>query len=83
MKILLSNSQAGPGRTVKQEKEEISHNHVQAFFPGSVHNSKWAPPRDYAQTCVKPFLPGFENNPQNVPLLSQKRAMAAYGATFS
>ena len=29
--ILLSNSQAGPGRKVKQEQEEISRNHVQAF----------------------------------------------------
>ena len=28
MHILLSNSQAGPGRTVKQEQEEISRNHV-------------------------------------------------------
>ena len=31
MRILLSNSQAGPGRKVKQEQEEISRNHVQAF----------------------------------------------------
>ena len=37
MQILLSNSQTGPGRKVKQEQEEISRNHVQAFFPGSVH----------------------------------------------
>ena len=34
MQILLSNSQAVPGRTVKQEQEEISRNHVQALFPG-------------------------------------------------
>ena len=39
MQILLSNSQAGPGRTVKQEQEEISRNHVQAFIPGSVEIS--------------------------------------------
>ena len=32
MPILLSNSQAGPGRTVKQEQEEISRNHVQTFI---------------------------------------------------
>ena len=32
MQILLSNSQAGPGRTVKQEQEEISRNHVQTFI---------------------------------------------------
>ena len=29
--ILLSNSQAGPSRKVKQEQEEISRNHVEAF----------------------------------------------------
>ena len=34
---MLSNSQAGQGRTVKQEQEEISRNHVHAFIPGSVH----------------------------------------------
>ena len=37
MQILLSYSQAWPGRKVKQEQEEISRNHVQAFIPGSVH----------------------------------------------
>ena len=31
VQILLSSSQAGTGRTVKQEKEEISHNHVPFF----------------------------------------------------
>ena len=31
VQILLSNSQAGPGRKVKKEQEEISRNHVQAF----------------------------------------------------
>ena len=36
MQILVSNSQADPGRTAKQEQEEISRNHVQAFIPGSV-----------------------------------------------
>ena len=37
MDVLLSRTQAGPGRTVKQEQEEISRNHVQAFIPGSVY----------------------------------------------
>ena len=32
MQILLSRSPAGPGRTGKQEQEQISPNHVQAFF---------------------------------------------------
>ena len=36
MRILLSNSQVGPDRKVKQEQEEIFCNHVQAFIPGSV-----------------------------------------------
>ena len=31
VQILLSRTQAGPGRKVKQEQEEISANHVQAF----------------------------------------------------
>ena len=31
VRILLSNSQAGPGRTVKQEQEDISCNHVPSF----------------------------------------------------
>ena len=38
MQILLSNSQAGLGRRVKQEQEETSRNHVQDFIPGSEHH---------------------------------------------
>ena len=34
--ILLSSTQAGPGRKVKQEQEEISRNHVPRLFLGSV-----------------------------------------------
>ena len=34
--ILLSYSQAGPGRKTKQGQEEISRNHVPSFFLGSV-----------------------------------------------
>ena len=30
--VLLSKTQAGPGRTVKQEQEEISRNHVQNLY---------------------------------------------------
>ena len=37
VQILLSNSQEGPGRTVKQEQEEIYRNHVQTFIYLSVH----------------------------------------------
>ena len=35
MQILLSNSQAGPGRKFKQEQEEISRYHVQGYKPFS------------------------------------------------
>ena len=36
MQILLSSTQAGPGRKVKQEQEEISRNHVPRLFLNSV-----------------------------------------------
>ena len=35
---MLSRTQAGPGRTVKQEQEEISRKHVQTFIYPSVYN---------------------------------------------
>ena len=34
--VLLSRTQAGPGRAVKQEQEEFSRNHVQTFISPSV-----------------------------------------------
>ena len=40
MQILLSRTQAGPGRTGKQEQEQISRNHVQILKPISVHYYK-------------------------------------------
>ena len=40
VQILLSNSLARPGRTVKQEQEEISRNHIQAFIPDSVQRER-------------------------------------------
>ena len=42
--VLLSRTQAGPGRTVNQEQEEISHNHVQTFIFPSVFvlKSAWS-----------------------------------------
>ena len=36
LQILLSRTQAGPGRAVKEEQEEISPNHVQAIYGASV-----------------------------------------------
>ena len=41
MQILLSRSQAGPGRTGKQEQGQTSHNHVQAFQPISVYQHQF------------------------------------------
>ena len=38
LQILLSRTQAGPGRAVKQEQEEISPNHIQAIYGTSVDN---------------------------------------------
>ena len=38
MYFLLSRTQAGPGRTVKQEQEETSCNHVQTFSGCSVYS---------------------------------------------
>ena len=36
LQILLSRTRAGPGRSVKEEQEEISPNHVQAIYGASV-----------------------------------------------
>ena len=41
LQILLSRTQAGPGRTVKQEQEEISPNHVQRINLISVTFCHW------------------------------------------
>ena len=35
--VLLSRTQGGPGRTVKQKQEDISRNHVPTFIYLSVH----------------------------------------------
>ena len=37
LQILLSSTQAGPGKKVKQEQEDISRNHVPRLFLGSVY----------------------------------------------
>ena len=43
LQILFSRTQAGPGRTVKQEQEEISPNHVQRIYLISVDHlsNRW------------------------------------------
>ena len=43
VQILLSSTQAGPGRKVKQEQEEISRNHVPRLFLGSVYYAALLP----------------------------------------
>ena len=43
MYFLLSRTQAEPGRTVKQEQEQISRNHVQTFSGCSVHALRRVP----------------------------------------
>ena len=43
--VLLSKTQAGPGRTVKQEQEEISRNHAQTFIFPSVQKNTLCPPK--------------------------------------
>ena len=60
VQILLSNNQAGPGRAVKQEQEEISPNHVQAFKPISVQYLKQLnqkPPCIHWTTTFTHFTP--------------------------
>ena len=37
MYFLLSRTQAGPGRTDKQEQEEMSRNHVYKHFQGALY----------------------------------------------
>ena len=45
MQILLSYSQAGPGRKAKQGQEDASRNHAQTLFLGSVFVMvRWKPP---------------------------------------
>ena len=39
LQILLSRTQVGPGRKVKQEQEQISRNHVQTFSVCSIHGT--------------------------------------------
>ena len=68
MQILISNSKAGPGRTVKQEQEEISRNHVQAFIPGSVQSLAAG---KLARLMRQPSLESFPKSPKpSPPLLS-------------
>ena len=40
LQILLSRTQAGPGKTVKQELEEISRNHMPRLFLSSVSKKR-------------------------------------------
>ena len=52
MQILLSRTQAGPGRTVKKEQEEISPNHVQRINLISVNCMKLLRQRHDCSFCL-------------------------------
>ena len=57
--VLLSRTQAGPGRTVKQEQEEISRNHVQTFIYLSVDCTRLSKSQCIASTNWPIGLPGL------------------------
>ena len=60
LQILLSSTQAGPGRKVKQEQEEISRNHVPRLFLGSVHYvGTLQAPRSVSFACKPSSFPPF------------------------
>ena len=60
MFVLLSRTQAGPVRTVKQEQEEISRNLVQTFSGCSVGPDHFYPFTISAVHFLQPFaLPPF------------------------
>ena len=46
--------QAGPGRTVKQEQEEISHNHVRRLNLISVKIKEDFPDKEYENAMHRP-----------------------------
>ena len=62
MQILLSMSPAGPGRTGKQEQEQLSPNHVQAFFPSSVCTIENSTDRN-VRGFVNSFIPRLREVP--------------------
>ena len=66
MQILLSSTQAGPGRKVKQEQEEISRNHIPRLFLGSVRS------KTFTGSVMISEAPNG-----SVPYLNQVRAKAA------
>ena len=57
LQILLSRTQAGPGRNVKQEQEEISRNHVPRLFLGSVDTN-------FLTCCIILFSDRCQSNHQ-------------------
>ena len=71
LQILLSSTQAGPGRKVKQEQEENSRNHVPRRFLGSVN--KWL---KWDKRClylgIQPALITPKSNDVAAPLLSRR-----------
>ena len=58
--------QAGPGRTVQQEQEEISRNHAQAFSGCSVHV-------DYSYVWLLHYSQGGPN--LSLPLIQRRKSL--------
>ena len=65
LQILLSNTQARPGRKVKQEQEEISRNHVPILYLGSVQRNPLIMAPRFCQANIEPMsgLSGLSNKP--------------------
>ena len=61
LQILLSRTQAGPGRTVKEQQEQTSRNHVQRILLISVihKESIWLPKWDYPTGYERYVHPHF------------------------
>ena len=74
MYVLLSRTQAGPGRTIKQEQEEISRNHVPLFIYLSVLNVQRQPALFQDANGIIPHLHGSTD-----PAGTFQRQMEAHG----
>ena len=88
--MLLSRTQAAPSSTVKQQQEQISPNHVQAFFPSSVDIKKFRE-RWQQQGCSRNldnvfsyfpaflyFLILFSGNFLAIPILCSRRMSSVF-----
>ena len=76
MYVLLSRTQAGPGRTVKQEQDEISRNHLQTFISPSVHH-------DHVDKLCKTVAPHWQKPVQKQQEQQQMAGRAGIGFALS